>query len=160
FMFAAVKGDMEGNFNEALDELAHGIALAEEIEELPLLVEGHLRMGFILQNTGQLERAEAEFARTASLAADLGSTRDEARATMPLAFIRYLRGDIEGAEVLGQETRGWLERTGETFFQIQNLIALGQYALARRDPVVAEERFREALPIALDEDSFLVAEIY
>jgi class 3 adenylate cyclase/tetratricopeptide (TPR) repeat protein len=160
FMFAAVKGDMEGEFNEALDELAHGIALAEEIEEVPLLVEGHLRMGFILQNTGQFERAEAEFARTASLAAELGSTRDEARATMPLAYIRYLRGDVEGAEVLGQETRGWLERTGETFFQIQNLIALGQYALARHDPAAAEERFREALPIALDEDSFLVAEIY
>ncbi len=160
FMFAAVRGDMEGAFTEALDELAHGIALAEEIEDTPLLVEGHLRMGFILQNTGQLERAEAEFARTASLAAELGSTRDEARATMPLAFIRYLRGDVEGAEVLGEETRGWLERTGETFFQIQNLIALGQYALARRDPVAAEERFREALPIALDEDSFLVAEIY
>jgi tetratricopeptide (TPR) repeat protein len=79
---------------------------------------------------------------------------------MPLAFIRYLRGDLDEAERLGNETRGSLERTGETFFQIQNLIALGQYALARRDPEAAEMHFREALPIALDEDSFLVAEIY
>jgi tetratricopeptide (TPR) repeat protein len=79
---------------------------------------------------------------------------------MPLAFIRYLRGDLDDAERLGEQTRIWLERTGETFFQIQNLIALGQYALARREPEAAEMRFREALPIALDEDSFLVAEIY
>ena len=96
----------------------------------------------------------------ASLAADLGSSRDEARASMPLAFIRYLRGDLREAERLGEQTRDWLERTGETFFQIQNLIALGQYALARQDAPSAEARFREALPIALEEDSFLVAEIY
>jgi class 3 adenylate cyclase/tetratricopeptide (TPR) repeat protein len=160
FMFAAVKGDMEGAFEEALAELGHGIAIAEEIDDVPLLVEGHLRRGFILQNIGELERAAAEFERSASLAADLGSTRDEARATMPLAFIRYLRGDLDEAERLGEQTRGWLERTGETFFQIQNLIALGKYALARSDPVAAEARFREALPLALEEDSFLTAEIY
>jgi tetratricopeptide (TPR) repeat protein len=151
---------MEGDAEQALDALGKGVAIAEEINDLPLLVEGHLRIGFILQNIGEFERAEQEFARSASLAADLGSTRDEARATMPLAFIRYLRGDLHEAERLGEQTRAWLERTGETFFQIQNLIALGQYALARRDPAAAEGWFREALPIALDEDSFLVAEIY
>jgi tetratricopeptide (TPR) repeat protein len=90
----------------------------------------------------------------------LGSSRDEARANFLLALIRYLRGDVDGAERLGEQARAWLERTGETFFQIQNLIALGQYALARDDPATAEERLRDALPIALDEDSFLVAEIY
>jgi tetratricopeptide (TPR) repeat protein len=151
---------MEGAFDEALEDLAEGVAIAEEINDLPLLVEGHLRVGFILQNIGELERAEKEFARSAELAADLGSTRDEARASMPLAFIRYLRGDADEAERLGEQTRAWLERTGETFFQIQNLIALGQYALARNDPKAAEERFRDALPLALDEDSFLTAEIY
>jgi tetratricopeptide (TPR) repeat protein len=160
FVLANVEGDIQGNADKALEHLREGIAIAQEIDDLPLLVEGHLRTGFILYNAGAYDRAEAEFRRCSELAAELGSTRDEARATMPLAFIRYLHGDISEAERLAEQTRQWLERTGETFFQIQNLIALGQYALARNEPTLAEERFREALPIALDEDSFLVADIY
>jgi class 3 adenylate cyclase/tetratricopeptide (TPR) repeat protein len=160
YSFAAVKADMDTDFDDALADLTAAVATAERIGDLPLLVEGHLRMGFILQNIGELERAEAEFARTAALAAELGSTRDEARASMPLAFIRYLRGDLPEAERLGGLTHGWLERTGETFFLIQNLIALAQYALARGDAELAEQRLREALPIALDEASWSVAEIY
>jgi hypothetical protein len=159
-MFAAVRGDMEGNAEEALEDLREGIAIAEEIGDLPLLVEGHLRRGFILYNMGELRRAEAEFVRCSKLAEELGSTRDEARATFALALIKYWRGDEPEANRLSEQARAWLQRTGETFFQIQNLIALGQYALARDEPTVAEQRFREALGIALDEDSFLVAEIY
>jgi tetratricopeptide (TPR) repeat protein len=159
-MFAAVTADMEGAYEEALGELASGIAIAEEIEDRPLLVEGHLRKGFILYNMGDLEQADAEFKRCSSLAEELGTTRDKARASVALAVITYLRGDIDAAEELAEQTRDWLERTGETFFQIQNLISLAQYALARDDPATAEERLREALPVALDEDTWYVAEIY
>jgi class 3 adenylate cyclase/tetratricopeptide (TPR) repeat protein len=159
-MFASVNADMDGAFDEALEDLAKGVAIAEEINDLALLVEGHLRTGFILYNMARFEPAETEFKRCSALAAELGSTRDEARAGVPLAAITFLRGNIEEAELLGEQTREWLERTGETFFQIQNLMQLGQYALARGDPEAAEERLREALPLALDEESFLVAEIY
>jgi ATP/maltotriose-dependent transcriptional regulator MalT len=159
-MFAAVKADMEGNFEDALADLRQGVAIAAEVEEIPLLVEGHLRTGFTLYNQGDLEGAESELERCSLLAQELGSTRDEARATFLLALIKFLRGDLEDAERIALQTRTWLERTGETFFQIQNLIAMAQYALARGEVMKAEELLREALPIALDEDSFLTAEIY
>jgi tetratricopeptide (TPR) repeat protein len=160
FSFAEVKADFEGEFDAALDELARSVATAEAMGNIPLLVEGHLRIGFILYSMGELARAEDEFERCSALAADLGSIRDEARANVPRAVINYLRGEIDKAERLGEQNRAWLERTGETFFQIQNLISLAQYALARNDAVTAEERLREALPIALDEDTWYVAEIY
>jgi tetratricopeptide (TPR) repeat protein len=79
---------------------------------------------------------------------------------MPLAYIKFLRGYRDNAERLGEQSRRWLERTGETYFQIQNLIALAQYALARDDPATAERRLREALPIALAEKHWFVGQIY
>jgi tetratricopeptide (TPR) repeat protein len=61
---------------------------------------------------------------------------------------------------LGEQARAWLERTGDTYFQIQNLVALAQYALARDDSSLAEQRLREALPLALAESSWFAADIY
>src|SRR5262249_18375294 len=51
-------------------------------------------------------------------------------------------------------------RTGQTYIQIQNLVALGQYALATDDTALAEQRLREALPLALAEGSWLAGDIY
>jgi len=119
-----------------------------------------MRAGFLLFNLGELAAAEEQLEHCSSLAAELGSSRDEARATFPLALIKYLRGELVEAEQLGEQVHGWLDRTGETFFQIQNLIALAQYALARDDPNLAEERLREALPMALAESSVLLGDVY
>jgi tetratricopeptide (TPR) repeat protein len=157
---ASVKGAI-GAADEALEDLAKAISIAEEIDHRGLRGEAHLRMGFLLYNLGDLAAAEDQLARSSSLAAELGSSRKEALASLPLAVIKHLRGDPEEAERLGEQTRGWLERTGETFFQIQNLIALAQYALARDDALLAEERLREALPLALSESAMLfVVDIY
>ncbi|TMK75644.1 MAG: tetratricopeptide repeat protein, partial [Actinobacteria bacterium] len=120
----------------------------------------HLRKGMLLYNLGDLAGAEQDFERCSSLAAELGSSRKEALATYPLGVIKYLRGDLEEAERLGEQARTWLERTGDTYFQIQNLVALAQYALARDDAILAEERLREALPLALGESSWFAADIY
>jgi class 3 adenylate cyclase/tetratricopeptide (TPR) repeat protein len=156
---ASVKGDI-GRVDEALEDLSRAISIAEEIDDRGLRVVGHLRMGFLLYNVGDLAAAEAQLARCSSLAADLGSSRQEALATFPLALIKYLRGDLEDAERLAEQARAWLERTGDTYIQIQNLVALAQYALARDDATLAEERLREALPLALAEGSWLAADIY
>lgn len=156
---ASVKGDM-GQVDEALEDLAHAISIAEEIDDRSLRVDGHLRMGFLLYNLGDLAAAEEQLARCSALAAEQGSSRKEALATFPLALIKYLRGDLEEAERLGEQARAWLERTGDTYIQIQNLVALAQYALARDDPALAEERLREALPLALAEGSWLAGDIY
>jgi tetratricopeptide (TPR) repeat protein len=67
---------------------------------------------------------------------------------------------LDEAEELGEKARAWLERTGETFFQIQNLIALAQYALARDDLQGAERHLRQALPSALEEGALEAMDIY
>ena len=159
FALASVKGDI-GAPDEALEELGRAISIAEEIEDRPLRVVGHLRAGSLLLNKGELAAAEEQLERCSSLAAELGSSRDEARATFMLAVIKYYRGDLAEAEVLGEQARAWLERTGETFFQIQNLIALSQYALAREDLPLAEQHLRQALPIALQEGALEAVDIY
>jgi class 3 adenylate cyclase/tetratricopeptide (TPR) repeat protein len=156
---ASVKGDL-GHVDEALDDLRRAISIAEEIDDRGLRVVGHLRMGFLLYNVGDLEAAEEQLARCSRLAAELGSSRQEALATFPLALIKFLRGDVEEAERLAEQARAWLERTGDTYIQIQNLIALAQYALARDEASLAEERLREALPLALAEGSWLAGDIY
>src|SRR6266545_1383227 len=159
FELAMVKANTGGPA-EALADLRRAISIAEEMDDRRLRVDGHLRMGFLLYNLGDLADAEEQLARCSSLAADLGSSRDEARATFLLGLTRYLRGDGQEAEQLAEQARSWLERTGETFFQIQNLIALAQYALARHNGIEAEMRLREALPLALAEGSHLVTDIY
>jgi predicted ATPase/class 3 adenylate cyclase len=156
---ASVKGDI-GAVDEALEDLGHAIRIAEEVEDRSLRADGHLRMGFLLYTVGDLAAAEEQLARCSSLAAELGSSRKEALATFPLALIKYLRGDLEEAERLGEQARTWLERTGDTYIQIQNLVALAQYALARGDATLAEEHLREALPLALAESSWLAGDIY
>jgi class 3 adenylate cyclase len=159
FALASAK-DYSGAADEALEELRGAISIAEEIEDLPLRVVGHLRAGSLLLNKGELAAAEEQLQRCSSLAAELGSSRDEARATFMLGVIKYYRGDLAEAEVLGEQARAWLERTGETFFQIQNLIALSQYALAGNDLALAEQHLRQALPIALQEGALEAVDIY
>ena len=159
FSLASVKGDT-GAIARALEELGHAISIAEEIDDRALRVDGHLRAGMMLYNQGALADAEGQFERCLALAAELGSSRDEARATYALAVIKYLRGEAEEAERLGEQARTWLQRTGETFFQIQNHIALAQYALGRDDLALAEERLREALPTALEEGALEAMDIY
>ena len=156
---ASVKGDI-GEAEEAVQDLRAAISIAEEIDDRVLRVDGHLRMGFLLYNVGDLANAEEQLVRCSSLAAELGSSRKEALATFLLALIRFLRGDLDEAERRAEQAHAWLERTGDTYIQIQNLVALAQYALARDDSLLAEERLREALPLALEEKSWMVGDIY
>jgi tetratricopeptide (TPR) repeat protein len=154
-----VKGDL-GAPDEALEDISRAISIAEEIEERTLRVQGHLRAGFLLKDNGELAAAEEQLARCSTLAAELGSSRMEALATHLLGLIKYLLGDLEEAERLGEQAGAWLERTGDTYIHIQNFIALAQYALARNDATAAEEPLREALPLALAESSWLAVDIY
>ena len=160
FSYAALKADFAGDVGGAVRELAEALNAAGELGALPLAVEGHLRMGFILFNAGDLQRSEEELTRCYDLAEDLGSRRDQARATLLFGLIRYYRGDLVEAERLGLQAREWLERTAEPFFQIQNFRALGLYALARSEPESAERWFQEAIPIALEEGGFSALEVY
>jgi class 3 adenylate cyclase/tetratricopeptide (TPR) repeat protein len=151
YVFASLRGDYDGDLDAALEHLHDSLAIAEEVDDLRLRVEGHLRAGFFHFNKGELARADEELRRCIALAEDLGSFRDQARATFLLGLVEYYRGDLEEAERLGLQTAEWLERTGDGFFQVQNLArALALYALARDDAVLAEQRVREVLPLALE----------
>jgi predicted ATPase/class 3 adenylate cyclase len=161
YVFAALVADFEGDHDQAIDNLRSGIGLAEEIEDLPLVAEGHLRLAAILWNRGELADAEMELRRCLELAANLGSHRLEAEATSWLGMIRYHRGDPEEGERLCRRARDWLERTGDTYFQVQNLVrGLASFALAEGRPEEAEACLREAVPVALQIGGWVVIEVY
>jgi class 3 adenylate cyclase/tetratricopeptide (TPR) repeat protein len=161
YVFAALVADFEGDHDQAIDNLRSGIALAEEIDDLPLVAEGHLRVAAILWNRGELVDAETELRRCLELATNLGSHRLEAEATSWLGMIRYHRGDPEEGEQLCRRARDWLERTGDTYFQVQNLVrGLASFALAEGRPEEAEACLREAVPVALQIGGWVVIETY
>jgi predicted ATPase/class 3 adenylate cyclase len=160
FILSALRADFAGEFEAAVEELHRALAIAEKIRDLALRVEGHLRIGFLLYNMGDLAGAERELIRCTSLARDLGSHRDEARATFQLALVKYYRGEVAEGEGLALQAHEWLERTGDSYLRVQNAHALARLALARGDAAAAQERLQEALPTALEIGGWLVVETY
>jgi tetratricopeptide (TPR) repeat protein len=141
-------------FDEAgevtVEDVRRGLAVAEELGEKGLQIEGHLRMGTLLSNLGRLTEAEDELSLCIALVNEVVSLRDNARATYLLGFVRYYLGEIDSAEDLGLQALEWLERTGEIYWQVQNLRALGRCARAKDNLALAEDRLRSALPLALE----------
>jgi class 3 adenylate cyclase/tetratricopeptide (TPR) repeat protein len=161
YVLAALTADFEGDHDQAVDNLRSGIALAEEIDDLPLVAEGHLRLAAILFKRGDLPDAENELRRCLEFATNLGSRRLEAEATSWLGMIRYHRGYREEGERLCRRARDWFERTGDTYFQVQNLVrGLASFALADGRPEEAEAWLREAIPVALQIGGWVVIEAY
>lgn len=91
---------------------------------------------------------------------ELGSVRQEARATFQRALVKYHLGEIDEAEALGLRALELLERTGEPFFQVQTLRTLGLCAAARSDLVLAEERLRAAVALAVQIGGALLTDLY
>jgi len=160
FESAAVRAHFEGAIDSAIDELQSALGAAAQIEDRALLAEGHLRVGTLLFNAGKLAAAAEELGRCIELAAGADSRRDEARASWLLGLVKYYRGMLDEAEGLGADAMQWFERTGDTYFQLQNLRSLALYALARGDDQLAEKRLRDALPIAFDTGGWIVTELY
>jgi predicted ATPase len=161
FVFAALVADFEGEYEQAIDRLRSGIATAEGIEQVGLVAEGHLRLAAILINRGELAGAEKELRCCLELAKDLGSHRVEAEATSWLGMIAYHRGDPDEGERLCRQARTWFERTGDSYFQVQNLVrGLGIFALAGGRAEEAETWLREAMPVALQIGGWVAIEAY
>jgi len=160
FVLATYKGDFEGQHEEALEVLRSAMLAAEEIEDRALVAEGHLRITAILLRD-DLEAAEAELRRCLEIAADLGSHRIEAEATSWLAAVAYYRGRPDEADRLALQARTWFERTGDSYFQVQNIISgLAIFALEDGRPEDAETWLREALPVALQIGGWVVIKTY
>jgi class 3 adenylate cyclase/tetratricopeptide (TPR) repeat protein len=160
FELEELRADFDAEFEAAAVSLREALAMAQSIGDRSLCIEAHLRLGFVMFNSGDLAEAEEEFLRCSALASEMGSHRDEARATFQIALVKYYRGDLDGAESLGVKALDWLERTGDSYFQIQNLRALAMYSLARDDLDVAEQRLRDALPLALESGGWLPIELF
>ncbi len=115
-------GDYLGEHEQAIETLRSAIAVAEEIDDHALVAEGHLRVAALLMSH-DLAAAEAELRRCLELADDLGSHRIEAEATSWLGIVAYYRGRPDEGERLCLQARTWFERTGDSYFQVQNLIS-------------------------------------
>jgi predicted ATPase/class 3 adenylate cyclase len=161
FVLSALIADFEAQHDRAIDTLRAGIATAEEIDDAPLVAEGHLRLAAILTIRGDLAGADTELRRCLELSRDLGSHRVEAEATSWLGMITYWRGNPEEGDRLCRQARQWFERTGDTYFQVQNLVrGLALFALAEDRPDEAESWLREALPVALQIGGWVLVEAY
>jgi tetratricopeptide (TPR) repeat protein len=160
YEFAYFAAWFEGAVDAGAEQLREAIAIAEELDDPILAVEGHMRLGTLCFNVGDLAGAEEAYRRCSELASELGSFRDEARSVTLLGLVRYYRGEVDEAERLALQALDWLERTSDTYLQLQNLRELARYALAKGDPAAAERRLREAVPLALEVGGWLVIEIY
>ena len=161
FPLSAFVADFDGDYDGAAELLRTGIAIAEKIDDRPLLAEGHLRLSAVLRNDGDLAGAEDELRHCLELAAELGSHRIEAEATSWLGMLVYYLRDPDEGERLCRQARTWFERTGDTYFQVQNLVSgLATFALAGDRSGEAEAWLREALPVALQIGGWVLMDSY
>lgn len=160
FIGAYARWWFEDAGDAAIEDLRDCLAKAGELGDTALLIEGHNRLGTMLYNVGDLARAENHLVELISVAAAIGSLRDQARATFLLGLIKYHLGELAEAERLGLQASDWFERTGDSFYQLQNLRTLALCATAEPDLPLAEERLRAAVPLALEIGGAFVVEIY
>jgi class 3 adenylate cyclase/ATP/maltotriose-dependent transcriptional regulator MalT len=150
----------DGAATQALDELRGAVRLAEELSHRELTIEGHIRIGSMLFNAGQLEQADEHLALCTRLAENLGGRRDEARALTLLALVRYYRGALGEAEELASEAAVLLERLGDRHILLQNARTLAKCALARGEAEEAELRLLEHLETAKELGGWLLVEFH
>jgi tetratricopeptide (TPR) repeat protein len=161
FVLAALVADFEGQYESAVERLRASITTARAIDDVALLAEGHLRLAPILMNRGDLAAAQEELRCCQKLAGELGSHRLEAEATSWLGVLTYHLGEPEEGERLCLQARTWLERTGDSYFQVQNLVqGLAVFALDSGRPDEAETWIREAMPVALQIGGWVAVEAY
>ena len=150
----------EGASEAGIAQVRDALAIAEALDDRSLRIEGHMRIGTLCFNVGDLAGAQEALERAVRLASELGSFRDQTRSITLLSPVLYYRGQVDEAEQLALQALDWLERTADTYLQLQNLRELARYALARGDLGLAEERLRTAVPIALEVGGWIVIEIY
>jgi class 3 adenylate cyclase/tetratricopeptide (TPR) repeat protein len=160
FEHAGFKAHFDNGQDLAIEDLRRVMPAAQTVGDRALLLEGHMRLGTALFNVGRLAESERELVRCSDLAAESGHFRAKARADSLLGFVKYYRGDLAEAERLGTEAHDLLDRTGDSYIQLQNYHKLAMYAIARGEPHLAEERLREGLPLALQIGGWIVPETY
>ena len=160
FEHAAFRAHFDNAADVAIEDLRRVVPVVGTLGDRTLLMEARMRTATLLFNVGRLSEAEVELSLSSYLAAEAGSLRAKGRADSLLAFVKYYRGELDDAERLGLEAHELLARTGDTYIQLQNLHKLATYAIARGDPRLAEQRLREALPLAIGIGGWIVPQTY
>ena len=152
--------DYLGELDQPIENLRAAIATAEALGDYALAAEGHLRIAAPLLSH-DFSAAESELQRCLELANDLGSHRIEAEGASMLGCVAYYRNRPEEAERLSLQARTWFERTGDSYFQVQNLVLnLATFALGDGRAEEGEKWLREALPIALQIGGWVLLNTY
>jgi len=160
FVLSTFRMAYEGEHEQAVETLRSAIAIAEEFDDRALVAEGHLRIAARVMDRDFVS-AEPELHRCLELAAELGSHRIEGEATSWLGMVAYYRGRPVEGERLCLQARTWFERTGDSYFQVQNIISgLAIFALDGGRPGEAEAWLREVLPVALQIGGWVVLATY
>ena len=160
YELSALRADFDGDVESATALLTDGLLRAESAGDTSALLEGHLRLGMVFFNLLHLADAERYLTRCAELASELGSIRDDARATALVGWVRYYRGPIDEARLLAEQAEEWFERTGDSYFRIQNLRCSGKMARLRSaTDDEAEAVLRRARDLASDGGGWLVVEV-
>jgi class 3 adenylate cyclase/tetratricopeptide (TPR) repeat protein len=160
FVLNTFVGDYLGELEQVIENLRSAIVIADGIGDYALVAEGHLRIAALLMSH-DLAAAEPELRRCLELAEALGSHRIEAEAASWLGIAAYYRGRPAEAEQLCVQARTWFERTGDTYFQVQNIICgLAIFALENDRAEEGERWLREALPVALQIGGWVVLKTY
>jgi class 3 adenylate cyclase/tetratricopeptide (TPR) repeat protein len=160
FVMNTFVGDYLGELDQPIENLRAAIVAADTIDDHALVAEGHLRIAALLMSH-DLAAAEPELQRCLELADDLGSHRIEAEGASWLGIVAHYRGRPDEAERLCLQARTWFERTGDSYFQVQNIICgLGIFALEEGRAEEGERWLREALPVALQIGGWVVLKTY
>jgi class 3 adenylate cyclase/tetratricopeptide (TPR) repeat protein len=159
YQSASLHAWFDGNLDAALVQVRRGAELAKLVDDKALRVEGYMRTQVLLYNVGDLAGAEEQLVQCGELLQEFESLRYEALMTFLLGVVKYYRGDVAEAERLGVTALSWLQRTGERYYELQNRRSLAFCAVARGDLVLAEQRLREALPLAVEVGGWIVVEI-
>jgi len=114
YEFASFVAWFEGASEAGASQLHEALAIAEALDDQSLRIEGHLRIGTLCFNVGDLAGAEEACKQCAELASELGSFRDETKSITLLSLVRYYRGELDEAEQLALQALEWLERTGDS----------------------------------------------
>ena len=81
YELSALRADFDGDVESATGLLTDGLLRAESVGDTGAMLEGHLRLGMVFLNLLHLVDAERYLTRCAEIASELGSIRDDARAT-------------------------------------------------------------------------------
>jgi class 3 adenylate cyclase/tetratricopeptide (TPR) repeat protein len=160
FELANILGWFDGELEAAIDVLQGALRSTQGLDNPPLQIEAHMRVGALLSNNGELAAAETHYEAARALARKTASLRDEARSTTLLAGVWLYRRANDESERLAAQSLEWLERLGDSHLQLQTLRLLALLALDRGDGRAAETWVRRALPLVLDHGGWLLAEIF